>query len=113
MEEETFMFPRSAHRVQKFTADGQWLASWGSRGSADGEFGPAMVIAVDADDNLYVSDWGNGRVQVFDSDGNYLDQIGNGGTRDGEFTTPTGVKVDRDGNIWVVDHGNHRVQKFT
>ena len=108
------MFPRSATTVFKnsLRMDNGWHHGAHEDLPTD-EFGSAMVVAVDADDNLYVSDWGNGRVQVFDSDGNYLDQIGDGGTGDGEFTTPIGVKVDRDSNIWVVDRGNHRVQKFT
>ena len=72
-----------------------------------------MVIAADADGDLYVSDWGNGRIQVFDPDGSYLAELGGGGTGDGELTTPTGLKVDRDGDLWVVDRGNNRVQKFT
>jgi DNA-binding beta-propeller fold protein YncE len=64
------------HRVQKFTSEGDWLATRGSRGSGDGEFLSAMVIAADDDNKLYVSDWGNGRVQVFDTDGNFLAELG-------------------------------------
>ena len=32
-------------------------------------------LAVDADGNLYVADWGNQRVQVLDAAGNYLMQL--------------------------------------
>jgi DNA-binding beta-propeller fold protein YncE len=95
MEEETFMFPRSATTVFKNSLR---MANGWHHG---------------AHEDLPTDEFGSAMVQVFDSDGNYLDQIGDGGTGDGEFTTPIGVKVDRDSNIWVVDRGNHRVQKFT
>ena len=99
--------------MQKFTADGEWLASWGSHGSGRGQFLSAMVVEVDNDGRVYVSDWGNSRIQVFDSDGNFVATWGEPGTSKGELRTPTGLQVDQVGNIWVVDRGNNRVQKFT
>ena len=85
----------------------------GSRGSGDGEFLSAMVVAADGDGNLYVSDWGNSRIQVFDVDGAFLETRVASGIEPGELTTPTGLKIDGDGHLWVVDRGNNRVQKFT
>jgi hypothetical protein len=66
-------------RVAKFTSDGVFVKSWGSRGNADGQFKTAHAIAVDASGNVYVGDRGNNRIQVFDNDGNFKSSITAGG----------------------------------
>jgi hypothetical protein len=59
-------------RVAKFTKDGDWVKSWGERGTKDGELNTPHSIANDAKGNIYVADRGNRRIQVFDSDGKHL-----------------------------------------
>jgi hypothetical protein len=66
-------------RIAKFTRDGVFVKSWGSRGTADSQFHTAHGIAVDAAGNVYVGDRGNKRIQVFDNDGNYKSSITTGG----------------------------------
>jgi DNA-binding beta-propeller fold protein YncE len=59
-------------RIAKADKDGNWIKSWGDRGSEPGQFNNPHNIAADAKGNLYVADRGNGRIQVFDSDGKFL-----------------------------------------
>ena len=59
-------------RVAKADKNGNWLKSWGRRGSKPGEFKTPHSIAADAQGNIYVADRGNRRIQVFDGDGNLL-----------------------------------------
>ncbi|WP_164155288.1 peptidyl-alpha-hydroxyglycine alpha-amidating lyase family protein [Sandarakinorhabdus rubra] len=59
-------------RVAKVAPDGRWLGSWGSFGSAPGQFNTLHSIAVDAQDQVYVADRGNRRIQVFDTKGTLL-----------------------------------------
>jgi hypothetical protein len=59
-------------RVAKVDKDGNWLTSWGNRGSKPGEFNTPHSIAADAQDNIYVADRFNRRIQVFDSNGRFL-----------------------------------------
>ena len=66
-------------RVAKFTPDGVFVKSWGSRGTGDSQFHEAHGIAVDANGNVYVADRGNHRIQVFDNDGNFKSSITSGG----------------------------------
>jgi len=66
-------------RIAKFTRDGVFVKSWGSRGTGDGQFKSAHGVAVDANGNVYVGDRGNGRIQVFDNDGNFKSSITSGG----------------------------------
>jgi hypothetical protein len=58
-------------RVAKFDKNGRFLKSWGSQGTAPGQFNTLHSIATDAQGNVYVGDRGNQRIQVFDNDGNF------------------------------------------
>jgi DNA-binding beta-propeller fold protein YncE len=59
-------------RVAKYDKNGNWVKSWGSKGSEPGEFNLPHNIVADRDNNLYVADRSNRRVQVFDTDGKFL-----------------------------------------
>jgi len=59
-------------RVVKFDKNGRYLTSWGSRGTAPGQFNLVHSVAVDAN-RVYVADRSNDRIQVFDHDGKFLD----------------------------------------
>ena len=57
-------------RVAKYDKDGNWVKSWGERGTAPGQFNTVHSIASDAQGTIYVADRFNRRIQVFDPDGN-------------------------------------------
>ncbi len=62
-------------RVAKYDADGNWVGSWGERGSGPGEFRLPHGIAADDQGRIYVADRSNNRIQVFESDGAFVRQI--------------------------------------
>jgi hypothetical protein len=64
-------------RVAKFTKDGDFVKSIGSRGTAPGQFNTPHTITADAKGNIYVGDRGNSRIQVFDPDLNPVRIISN------------------------------------
>jgi hypothetical protein len=64
-------------RVAKFTKDGDFVKSIGSRGPAPGQFNTPHTITSDAKGNIYVGDRGNQRIQVFDSNLNPVRIISN------------------------------------
>jgi DNA-binding beta-propeller fold protein YncE len=102
------------HRVLCFTAAGSFVTSWGSEGSAHGEFRFPAGVAVTGDGyGVLVADKGNGRVQEFTSEGYFASAWGRWGAGDGEFNHPRGLAASRyEGLLYVVDSGNHRVQFF-
>ena len=59
-------------RVAKVDKDGNWIKSWGDRGTKQGEFNTPHSIAADSKGNIYVADRGNRRIQVFDGEGTFL-----------------------------------------
>lgn len=84
----------------------------GDSGSGEGQFSVPRGMALDADGNLYVADWGNDRIQILSASGAVIDTIGETGSGNGQFRLPKGVAVDGDGNVFVLDTRNQRVQKF-
>jgi len=87
-------------------------SEWGTAGiSKSGLFLSPQHIAIDSQDNVYVTDLGNARVQKFDSNGNFLTEWGSKGSQPGEFGHPTGIAISDD-FVFVVDNRNHDIQKF-
>jgi len=66
-------------RVAKFDKNGQFIKSWGSKGTQPGQFDLPHTLAVDAQGNVYVGDRSNNRIQVFDNNGNFKTQYTNVG----------------------------------
>lgn len=104
-----------AHRVQKFSPDGEFIAQWGfsSNYGADlrpGAFYGPRGVAVAPDGTVYVTDTGNKRVQVFTQDGVYLRMWGSAGSSPGQLNEPVGIALGPDGNLYVADTWNYRVQ---
>ncbi len=62
-------------RVAKYTRKGDWVKSWGEKGSGPGQFNTPHAIAIDSNDRVYVGDRGNRRIQVFDKDGTFIRQF--------------------------------------
>jgi hypothetical protein len=62
-------------RIAKLDKHGNWIASWGSRGSGNGQFNTPHNIAIDREGNVYAADRGNRRIQVFDTNGKHLRNI--------------------------------------
>jgi predicted membrane-bound mannosyltransferase/DNA-binding beta-propeller fold protein YncE len=102
------------YRVQKFSADGQFLSMWQTFSPADKPevfYGP-RGIAVDSHRRVFVVDTGNKRVVVFEADGRYLTQFGGAGLGPGQMDEPVGIALDGDGDVYVTDTWNKRVQVF-
>lgn len=69
-------------------------------------------IAIDADDNAYVTDYAFDRVIRFAPDGTVLGQWGSSGNGAGQLNAPFGIALDDHGAVIVVDQLNNRVQRF-
>lgn len=78
-----------------------------------GQFSVPTNVALDKDQNLYVSDTYNNRIEIFDADGNFIRAWGKEGDRPGTFARPKGIAVDVDGHVWVADAVQDRIQCFT
>jgi DNA-binding beta-propeller fold protein YncE len=80
-------------RVAKYEPTGKYIKSWGSTGSATGQFRIVHGIAIDLQGNVYVADEGNRRIQVFDGNGAFKKQLLNVGTPTAICITPRAPQV--------------------
>jgi DNA-binding beta-propeller fold protein YncE len=95
------------------TARVNLIKKWGSEGIDNGQFKTPHGVAIDPEDNVYITDMDNFRVQKFDSNGNFLTKWGSEGSEDGQFTKPEDIAVDsKTGNVYITDTGNSRIQVF-
>ena len=100
------------HRIAIFGPRGEFISTFGQRGSGNGEFNFPTHVAVDNRRRIYVTDSMNHRIQVFDADGRFLSAFGSAGDGPGHFSRPKGTAVDMAGHIYVVDAVFNNVQIF-
>jgi DNA-binding beta-propeller fold protein YncE len=66
-----FVADTGNERLQEFSSSGTFIRSFGTRGTAAGQFDEPSSVAVDARGNVYVADFWNQRIQVFSPSGTY------------------------------------------
>ncbi len=78
-----------------------FLLSWGSAGSAPGQFADPRGLAVGPSGTVYVVDGGiNSRIEAFSGDGGFLFQWGSGRY---PYSNPWGLAIDAAGSVFVTD----------
>jgi DNA-binding beta-propeller fold protein YncE len=82
-------------------------------GYGRGLFQDPEGIALDAHDDMYVTDRARDRIVKISPTGQLLSVWGSRGSSLGQFNAPIGVAVDRQGNVYVADTGNNRIQKLS
>jgi len=100
------------HRIQVFSAAGEFLLAFGSAGMGPGYFSRPKAIGVDSEGNIHVLDTLFDNIQVFDPDGRLLMAYGEPGQAPGQFWLPSGLFIDAHDRIYVADTYNDRVQIF-
>ncbi|MEP5365674.1 MAG: T9SS type A sorting domain-containing protein [Reichenbachiella sp.] len=116
------------HTIRKVTPEGvvtTLAGSHGTAGFADGtgtaaRFNTPAGIAVDASENVYVTEFSGHRIRKITSEGVVTTIAGNGtggfaddtGTA-AQFNGPIGITIDESGNLYVGDFNNHRIRKIT
>ena len=92
------------HTIQKFSSDGEFIRKWGRYEFGDGgHLGSAEDIAVDSNDDNYVTDGLHHLVKKFDHAGHFIRQWGLRGIGDGEFDHPHGIATFSGNTLLVVD----------
>jgi DNA-binding beta-propeller fold protein YncE len=76
------------------------------------ELGTDAGLALDDDQNIYVSDPQLSVINVFSYGGQFLYKFGRNGTKPGDFDAPSGLWVEPGKGLYVADMKNKRVQLF-
>jgi sugar lactone lactonase YvrE len=101
------------NQVHLYSAEGEYLQSFGGRGIGAAQFMSPHGIAVSPNGQIYVADSGNQRIQILSPDGKFLQSFGQKGTDPGQFHTPWLVAVSRDNVVLVTEKDGSRVQFFS
>jgi DNA-binding beta-propeller fold protein YncE len=84
-------------RVHRFSADGQFIASWGRPGGdGPGAFFSPHCLWVDHEGLIYVCDRKNNRIQIFDPEGEFVAQWTN-------VQLPTDLHIGQDGLFYLAE----------
>lgn len=115
-----YVLDTNNHRVQIFDPSRNFVKTFGSQGSAPGQFNEPWGIAIAQDGAVFIADTWNHRIEKFDKDGNFLAQWGTFGDVGTAYDQnllqlygPRAVAIDKAGNVWVSDTGNERMIEFS
>lgn len=115
------------HRIRKISPLGAvtTVAGTGTAGRVDGEalqarFSIPNDVAIDANRNLFVADFGNHCIRKISFGGQVSTVAGNGlaGAVNGvgpaaQLNSPTGLFVDKRGVVYVADNANNKIRQIT
>jgi 6-bladed beta-propeller len=83
-------------RVVKYSKNGKFIETWGTRGSGPGEFKGTHSLAIDSKGRIYVADRGNNRIEIFDQSGKFIADWK-------QFGRPSGLFIDQHDVLYVAD----------
>lgn len=106
---EVFVADTWNRRVQVFSTQGEPLRQWNVPTWYLHDLEEKPYLALDGEDNLYVTDGGHARVLVFDKDGAFLGSVGEGQG----LLFPAGVATSADGWLYVTDAHSGRALGWT
>jgi sugar lactone lactonase YvrE len=87
---------RTVARIVKYDRNGKFIKSWGSVGSAQGEFRTPHAVVIDSRGRLIAADRGNHRIQIFDQEGNFLEMFT-------QFSRTSGLDIDAKDTLYAAD----------
>jgi hypothetical protein len=99
------------NRIQQFDTNGVFIASFGSSGSAVGQFNTPKGLTYDSTGILYIVDSGNSRI-VLAQGISVEGATGTNGTALAQLGGPVNISVGERG-VYVADTGNNRIQSFS
>ncbi len=84
------------NRIVHYTAKGEFIKEWGSKGAQRGQLSEPHTIAMDSKGRLFVGDRENNRIQIFTQEGEFVDEWR-------QFGRPSGIFITADDRIYVAD----------
>ena len=92
-------------RIIRFDRNGRFVAAWGNKGTASGEFNLPHAVVVDNGGLVYVADRENRRIQIFDDENRFIREWTHVGY-------PYGLFLTADQVLYMTDARAERVVKL-
>ena len=105
------LIEQNADQVTVFNSEFQKIRSFGSAGSGNWQFNGPAGVAVDGDDNIYVSDYRGNRIHKLTPNAEFLSSVGTKGSGLLQFNEPCKIGYNKtNGKLYICDQFNHRIQ---
>ncbi len=101
------------HQIQKFSAEGEFIQKWGSKGTGKGQFTRPSEIAIAPDGSVYVVDGTDGRIQQFNAQGDFIKIWKVLGASNSPRDYQYSLAIAPDSSVYVADGYNYRIQQFS
>ena len=101
------------YRIQVLNSDLTFSHTFGTKGSAEGQFNNPRYVAIDTQGLVYITDTENYRIQTFTSEGQFLSQFGTKGSCPGQLNLPLGIVIDDNNLMYITEWDNNRISIFT
>ena len=111
--EIAYIAESGGHRIHKLTTGGEFLGTFGEKGTGMGQFNSPCDIKISPEGKVYVADRNNSRIQVFHSDWTVSHIIDGKVSGDSSFTNPEGISLDLCGNVHVTGDRSNSVTVFS
>ena len=99
------------HCVSIFDHNGAKIRTFGTVGSAWGQFNGSFGVAFDSAGKILIADGSNHRIQKFTAEGKFITAVGRKGSGHLKFNLPVGIGFNPfNKKVYVCDCYNHRVQ---
>ena len=95
------------HRIQIFSAEGEYLSQFGEEGSLDHQLNDPYGLSLDSDGNIIVADTANKLIKIFSPSGKFLRKLGGEGTLN--FASHC---IQQGQYLLVSDNGDHCIKIF-
>ncbi|MGA8352793.1 MAG: hypothetical protein WB698_01320 [Solirubrobacteraceae bacterium] len=98
-----------SNKVDEYTSQGKFIASYGSEGAGNGQYNRPTGIAVNqATEDVYVGDCYNHRIQELGAKGEFIRAF-----TSTPLNCPGAIAIDGSGNVWTVDMTADEVEEFS
>ena len=106
-----YLLSETEGKVYVYSANEEFLYSFGIKGGSSGKLSRPRGLAVDEKKKcIYVIDYQRQTLVIFDLTGKYIQDFGGVGWGPGWFNYPTDIALNRNGDVIIADLLNKRVQ---
>jgi len=112
---EVYVTDTFNHRIQRFSATGEFQTKWGyrGRGTAEAMDYPRGVAVDPQDGSVWLNNTRSANIKHYGTDGGGLGSFGSQGLLPSQFFFSRGIHAGDDGLLYVADSGNLRIKVIT